>query len=97
MKQYRDDDDDRKDTSHFMIRITCFQIYIGNQGIAANANIKQIVEVITEPEKQNKFLNFFREAHQKGQKVRVIFFWNDTYTINSRFWFSQIQKENATI
>ena len=68
MKQYRDDDH-RKDTPHFMIRITCFQIYIGNQGIAANANIKQIVEVITEPEKQNKFLNFFREAHQKGQKV----------------------------
>ena len=51
--------------------MTSFQIYIGNQGIAANANIKQIVEVITEPEKQNKFLNFFREAHQKGQKVRV--------------------------
>jgi len=47
------------------------QIYIGNQGIAANANIKQIVEVITEPEKQNKFLNFFREAHQKGQKILV--------------------------
>ena len=51
------------------VSFTLLKIYIGHQGLAANANIKQIVEVIQEDEKADKFNAFFRTAVQDGQKV----------------------------
>lgn len=47
------------------------QIYIGNEGLAVNSNIKQIIDVITENEKQEKFMTFFHESIQKGHKILV--------------------------
>lgn len=47
------------------------QIFIGNQELTINTNITQLVEVVQEYEKNNKFMDFFKKSANSGQKTLI--------------------------
>ena len=49
------------------------QIFIGNQELTVNSNITQIVEVVSEFDKNKKFMEFFEKATFSGGKVFIFF------------------------